>query len=83
MGWPRIDVVPCFHNVISCLFGRSSADGFWTGEFSTGDFFLFLIVDGAVIVCGNKPWGVVDSIIEVDNPGEGFVGSGWSTRVNQ
>ena len=63
MDWQRVDVVPYFHNVIS--FHLEGADGFWTGEFGVGDFFLFLMVDGAVIGCGTKPWGFVDSTVEV------------------
>ena len=42
-----------------------------------------MIVDGAVIICGTKPFGVVDSIGDVDDRGDEFVGSGWSTHVNQ
>ena len=38
------------------------------GVLSEGDskLFLFLTVDGVVIVCGSNPWGVVDSIVEDD-----------------
>ena len=58
---------------IFLLFGKSSAGGFCMEVPSEGDsrLFLFLIVNGIMIVCVNKPWGVVDNIVEVDEGQEG------------
>ena len=45
--------------------------------------FLFSIVDGIGVVCGNRPWGVFDRDAEADGQGEAFDCVEWCTFKNQ